>query len=400
MTGALTERDHATAMRCAARSVRPIAVTHVITTLSTGGAEMMLYRLLRSMNRERFANSVISLSGGGSAAEKIRALNLPVKTLDLGRRNGLGIFQLARELRSQRPDLVQTWMYHADLLGGLASLTLPRVPVLWNIRCGGLDPTIDKRRTMWISRACALASGILPTHIISCSERAGEFHAVTGYARKKIRVIPNGFDTDEFRPSARDRLAVRKELGIPQDTLLIGLAARFDRAKDHATFFEAAGQVHAKNPGVQFLLCGDKVTHANLEISAAAAKAGVEGSSHLLGPREDMPQILAALDIAVSSSVVEGFPNALGEAMSCGVPCVATDAGDSRRLLGDTGILVPVRNAAALASGILRLVDLYPHERVAMGALARRRILERFSIASAARQYEQIYEESLGRCAA
>jgi glycosyltransferase involved in cell wall biosynthesis len=397
--GAVAERDHAAARRAPSR-VRPIRVAHVITTLSTGGAEMMLYRLVRSMDRQRFLNSVISLSGGGAAAEMIREAGVAVKTLDLRGRNGLrGLAGLVRELWSSRPDVVQTWMYHADLLGGLASLTVPRVPVVWNIRCGRLDRTFDRRSTIWISRLCAAASRMLPARILSCSQSACEVHAAAGYARPKMQVIPNGFDTVEFRPDAACRSALRKELGIAPGTLLIGLVARFDRAKDHATFFEAAARVGQQEPGVHFVLAGENVTRDNSVLAGWVDKAGIAGRCSLLGRRQDVARIMAALDIAVSSSVVEGFPNAVGEAMACGVPCAATDAGDSRRLVGETGVLVPVRNPEALAAGILQLIAAGPATRLALGALARRRIQEHFSIASVARQYEQVYEE-LARCAA
>jgi glycosyltransferase involved in cell wall biosynthesis len=380
---------------------RPIAVTHVITTLSTGGAEMMLYRLLCAMDGSRFRNSVVSLGGDGAVAQRIRAAGIPVRVLGLRRARAVtGIVHLARELYRERPDVIQTWMYHADLLGGLASLPLRGVPVAWNIRCGGLDPSIDKPSTIWISRVCARLSRVLPACIVSCSHSGGEVHASAGYARGKIRVIPNGFDVERYRPDPANYFAVRRELGLPEGTLLIGSVGRFDRAKDHAMLVEAAAIVSRAQPQVHVAICGENITAANSELTARVRAAGIANRCYLLGRREDIPRILAAFDVFVSSSAVEGFPNAIGEAMACGVPCVVTDAGDSRRLVGDTGLVVPVRNPSALAAGVLQIIGLGAEGMTALGEMARRRIRDLFGIASVARQYEELYREMAAACAA
>jgi glycosyltransferase involved in cell wall biosynthesis len=380
---------------------RPIAVSHIITTLSTGGAEMMLYRLLRVMDRSRFRNSVVALGGDGAIARRIRDAGIPVRTLGLRPSQALrGMARLVRVLRRERPDVIQTWMYHADLLGGLASLSLRCAPLAWNIRCGGLDRSIDKPGTLWISRACAALSPVLPARIISCSHSGAEVHAAAGYSRRKIHVIPNGFDLQEYRPDRASYFGVRNELGLPQRTLLIGSVGRYDRAKDHATLIEAAATIIREHAGLNLAICGEGTTPANSELTARLRAAGIDGRCHLLGRREDIPRILAALDVFVSASAVEGFPNAIGEAMACGVPCVVTDAGDSRRLVGETGLVAPVRNAAALAAGLRQLIELGRDGRTALGAMARRRVGECFGIVAVARQYEDLYREMAAVCAA
>jgi glycosyltransferase involved in cell wall biosynthesis len=384
----------------AAAPGQPIAVTHVITTLSTGGAEIMLYRLLCAMDRSRFCNSVISLGGDGTVAQRIRAAGISVRVLDIRPRQAVtGIVRLARELRRERPRVIQTWMYHADLLGGLASLSLPGVPVVWNIRCGGLDPSIDKHSTIWISRLCTGLSRFLPARIVSCSHSGSNVHVAAGYTRKKMQVIPNGFDTESYRPDRASLLAVRDELGLEAGAILIGAVGRFDRAKDHATLCRTAAIVCGLQPKVHFLICGENITRSNSGLTSLLEAAGIGSRCHLLGRREDIPRIMAALDVFVSSSAVEGFPNAIGEAMACGVPCVATDAGDSRQLIGDTGLIVPVRDAEALAANVLKLIDVGAEGRMALGALARQRISDRFGIAQVARQYEELYQEMAAGCA-
>ena len=379
---------------------RPIAVTHVITTLSIGGAEMMLYRLLCAMDRSSFRNSVISLGQEDAIAEKIRAAGVPVRTLGLRPAQVLsGVVRLGRELRREKPDVIQTWMYHADLFGGLASLAVRAAPVAWNIRCGGLEPSIDKRSTIWISRLCAGLSRVLPTRIVSCSEAGCDVHASAGYARAKMRTIPNGFDLEQYRPDRMSRMAMRKELGIDEQTLLIGSVGRFNRAKDHATLLGALSPI-LRDSRFQLAICGEGITDANSELIALLRAAGIRNGCHLLGRGEDIPRFLAALDVFVSSSAVEGFPNAIGEAMACGVPCVVTAAGDSRRLVGETGLVVPVRNPDALASAVCQLIELGPEGRTALGLQARRRVRDLFGIASVARQYEELYREMAAACAA
>jgi glycosyltransferase involved in cell wall biosynthesis len=290
-------------------------------------------------------------------------------------------------------------MYHADLAGGLAALPLRGVPVAWNIRCGGLEPSIDKRGTIWISRLCAGLSHLLPARIVSCSHSGCEVHATAGYARKKMQVIPNGFDTEAYRPDRASRLEVREELGLDAGTLLIGSVGRFDRAKDHATLCQAAAKVCGGQPQVHVAMCGENVSPANTALTSRLTAAGIANRCHLLGRREDIPRVLAALDVFVSSSAVEGFPNAIGEAMACGVPCVVTDAGDSARLVADTGLVVPVRDPDALAASILKMIELGADGRTALGAMARRRVRDLFGIDQVARQYEQLYRE-MAECAA
>jgi glycosyltransferase involved in cell wall biosynthesis len=376
-------------------------VTHVITSLGRGGAETMLLKLLRATDSARFRSSVISLSGDGPLADKIRQTGARVQTLSLrGPRALAAPWKLVRSLRRERPDVVQTWMYHADFCGGLATVGLPGTPLVWNIRCGRLERTVDKRTTIWISRLCATLSHRLPTRILCCSEASLRAHSSTGYDRSRMQVIPNGFDLDEFRPDPLARRAVREDLGLDRETLLVGIAARFDGAKDYRSFCEAAGRIRREHPRAHFLLCGDGVTACNPALRTWITAAGIATQCHLLGPREDMPRILASLDIAVSSSRVEGFPNVLGEAMSCGVPCVATDAGDSRSIVGDTGYIARAGAAVSLAAGISTLIEIGAERRAALGELARRRVQERFAIAATARQYERVYEELATLCAA
>jgi glycosyltransferase involved in cell wall biosynthesis len=344
---------------------RMIRVLFVTTGLDTGGAELMLYRLIAGLDRATFACSVVSLTDCGPTAAKLRALGVPVQAL--GMRRGVpdprAVPRLARWMRRLAPDVVQTWMYHADLIGGLAARLAGRRALAWSLRQSTLDARTSKRSTVWTVRACAPLSRFVPARIVCCSEASRRVHVAAGYTSRKMLVIPNGFDVGAFRPDPGVRVAVRRELSVPDDALLVGLVARWDPQKDHATFLRAAARVAARCPA-QFVLCGEGVTSDNAVLAGWIEAAGLGGRCHLLGSRDDMPRLTAALDVACSASAYgEGFSNVLGEAMACEVVCVATDVGDAALIVGDTGRVVPPRDAAALAAALGEVLALDPGAR-------------------------------------
>ncbi len=372
-------------------------ISHVITDLSTGGAEVMLYKLLSVMDRTAFATEVISLTDIGPVGEKVKDLGIPVR--ELGMRRGVpspaALLKLAGLLRESRPDLVQTWMYHADLIGSLAAGMSNRIPVVWGIHNCDLNPLVTKKSTIWTVRICAKLSGRLPDRIICCSEASMVFHRQLGYAPEKLVVIPNGIDLLSFRPDPAARLSVREELGIPAETLLIGLVGRFNPQKDHLNFIRAASLLYARFPEVRFLLCGDGITWENQELAGWIKAAGIYGNCHLLGRRDDIPRLQAALDIAVSSSRGEAFALVVGEAMACGVPCVVTNVGEMPRVVGDTGRIVDPENHQALAGACMDLIEAGPGGRAQLGAAARRRVEKHFNLLDIVERYENLYSKQL-----
>ena len=377
----------------------PIRVTHVINGLGVGGAETMLYRLLSASDRARFHHRVISLTDVGAIGKRMAALGLPVEAL--GMRRGLGDLavplRLARNLSRGSPSLVQTWMYHADLVGGLAARLAGSGPVIWNIRQSTLEPGLSKRTTIWTRRLCARLSRLVPQRIVCCSQVARDVHVRLGYAADKFVVIPNGFDLDEFRPDTAARQAVREELGIAPEMALVGGVGRWDPQKDYRTFVAAAARLAAEAPESRFLLCGEGLVWDNALLSGWIARAGLADRFVLLGHRDDIARVTAALDIAGSSSAYgEGFPNVVAEAMACAVPCAVTEVGDSAMLVAATGRTVPPAEPDALAGAWKELLDLGPEGRASLGAAARARIARDFSLASVVARYERLYVEAAG----
>ncbi len=355
----------------------------------------MLYKLLSRLDRTRYEPTVITLIDGGPLLDPVRALGVNVSTLGMrrGKLAASSVFRLAKWLHTQRPHVVQTWLYHSDLIGGIAAKLAGNRRVVWNIRHSVLDPALTKRSTIMTARVCARLSRRLPDRIICCSEASREVHAAMGYAPQKMIVIPNGFDLDTFRPDTQSRDDVRMELGLPRSTTLIGLVGRFDPQKDHRTFVQAAGTLHRRAPDVHFLLCGDGIDWENRGLVDWIDEAGVRGRCHLLGRRKDMPRIQASLDIATSSSTTEGFPNVVGEAMACAVPCVVTDVGESARIVGDTGRVIRPRDPVGLAEAWLAMLELPGEERARLGASASQRIATHFDLPSIASRYQAVYDE-------
>lgn len=370
-------------------------VAFIITGLATGGAEMMLHKLLQNIDHSRFEPTVISLMNKGEIGPRIEALGIPVYALGMrrGMPNPWMIFRLVQLLRQLQPDVAHTWMYHADLLGGLAARLAGCRRVIWCLRHSNLSKTENKRSTLAVIRLCAQLSGWLPVQILSCSQRAKEVHAAVGYADEKIHVIPNGFDLSHFAPDATARASLCAELGLPPNIPLVGVVARFDAQKNHLGFVQAAAQLLQKVPLVHFVLAGTGVDNRNAALQAAiSAHPGLQARMHLLGRRDDVPRLMAALDVLASPSHGEAFPNVLGEAMACGVPCVVTDAGDSGEIVGSTGRVVAVGNMAAMALQLLEVLHLPAEDRATLGRKARARVQAEYEIGHVAELYQAFYE--------
>jgi glycosyltransferase involved in cell wall biosynthesis len=369
-------------------------VMHVITTLGPAGAETMLYRIAAGMDTVRFENEVVSLTGILDLAEKMNGIGVSVRTLDMGKRlpNPLGVARLARWIRASKPDVIHTWMYHANLVGTLAAHIAGDVPVVWGIHHNSLDPRVDRRRTMLVNRACALLSRKFPARIVCCSQAALRVHQELGYAPDKLEVIPNGFDLEQAKPDPGARAWLRAELGLSPDTLLIGIVARFHPHKDHHNFIRAAARLHELDSDVHFVFCGMAITWQNPQLVKWIDQVNLRDRCHLLGPRDDVPRLFAGMDIAASASASEAFPVVIGEAMACGTPCVVTDVGDSAFIVGKTGLVVPPGNSEALAGALQKLIAAGPQTRRQLGVAARRRVQQYFALPAIVERYQAIYE--------
>ena len=367
-----------------------ITIVHLITGLETGGAERVRSHLVASTNRDRFRSVVVSIREPGKMASAIVRAGVELETLRF--RRGVpdprGLCRLDRVLRELRPEILQTWLYHADFLG-LLIRQLGHIPhLVWNIRCSdaSLSPAdIALRRMLsWCSP--------IPDAVVVNSRAGQHFHERIGYRPRCWEHIPNGFDTNELRPDREARSRIRAELAIDDETVVIGLPARYHPMKDHDTFLTAAAILTATRPEVRFALLGAGIEPSNRPLMKAIGGRGIADRVLLLGERDDMAAMYAAFDIAtLSSAFGEGFPNVLGEAMASGLPCVATDIGDAAELLGRTGIIVPPRDPQALAAAWQKLIDLGAQERRLLGDQARQRIASDYGLGPTVARYEALY---------
>ncbi len=372
-----------------------IKVTHVITGLDTGGAETMLYRLLAAAGSAESKPEVISLTDIGPVGRKIAELGIPVRALGMKRRvpSPLAFLRLAFWLERSRPDVVQTWMYHADLLGGLAAYGAGRRNIVWNLRTA--EALRQKGSTLAAMRICAAMSRWLPSRIVCVAEAGKQAHIAFGYDAARMVVIPNGLDADEFDASASDTAALRTKCGLTADDTVIGWVARFHPDKGHDNLVKAAALVVAAHPRAKFLLVGRGCDAGNATLRAWIDDRGLGERFVLLGQRDDVPVCLSAMDVFCMPSNTEGFPNALAEAMAMGLPSVATNVGDAAILAGDAAVLVEPRDERALARGLMDVLALSAEERRRLGQRAKTRVSVEFSIARTAGRFRTLYEDVL-----
>lgn len=369
-----------------------VRILHVIINLTSGGAELMLQRLTAAHRGDpRFEHQVISLMGLETVGPLLQEQGVEVTALGL--KNWLHLprvlLRLVATMRERKPDVVHCWMYHSDLLGGLAARLAGVKSVIWGVRIAGIGSHMGiARSTAWIQRACAALSNKVPDAIIYVASSARDVHERLGYDPSRGVVIPNGY---RIRPTA-DRQRLRKEIGVSPGALIIGSAGRFSAQKDPKTFVEAAGLLAAIIPDARFVMVGRGYTAENGQLWEWISRTAAAGRFHLLGERRDLQSLLAGMDIFCLHSLGEGFPNVVAEAMNAGIPCVVTDVGDSARLVDGTGLSVPPGNPHALAEALEVMAGLEEKERRRMGEAARARIRDNYSIEAVAARYAELYD--------
>lgn len=368
-------------------------IIHVITGLGDGGAEAVLYRLCA--NDRSYRHTVISLMDDDKYGPLLREIGVVVYCLNLrrGRFRFRALWQLWRLLRMIKPDVVQTWMYHADFLGGVAARLALIRKVFWGIRHTTLEPGKSSRATMFTVRLLAFFSWVVPYRIILCAHKAVLVHRALGYDTSRMRIIPNGYNLEEFVPNASARQQLRFDLAVSDDLPLLGMVGRFDAQKDHGNLLQALSILSKVERKFCFVLVGTGLSINNTQLVQQIHQAGLQDKVHLLGRRNDISTVMNALDVHVLSSSSEAFPNVLAEAMACGTPCVSTDVGDASIIVGDTGWLVPPCNPQALAEGIqaaLRAKDditAWSNRQLA----ARQRVVDNFSIHKMVSSYHKVW---------
>ena len=367
-------------------------VVHVISGLGVGGAERALFNLLSALSaEERTECRVVSLTSSGTYGPKIQSLGIPVRALGLRRRatTWFSLLSLRNQLRHEGTKVVVSWMYHANIVAWLVSRCLPEPPrLVWNIRHSLYTLDDEKPFTRWVIRAHKWLCKNVVT-VVYNSHLSREQHTAFGILSANSVVIPNGFDTVTWCPDEGERAALRQALGIPLDARVVGHVGRYHPLKDQISLLRAMHSVLSQDSRIHLLLIGREVSPENPTLKGHFDELPM-GRVHVLGERLDVPRLMRAMDVFCLSSRSEAFPNVLGEAMASGVVCVTTDAGDARLIVGESGCVVPIGDAGALAQAILEIMRKDEAELVSLAGKARERIVKIFSMSETLSAYRRI----------
>lgn len=377
-----------------------VKVLHVITGLKAGGAEAVLFQLVTADPTNQ--HIVVSMGTHGAYGQKL--IEKGVRVVELRMSKGLstvtGLWKLFSLIKRETPDVVQTWMYHADVIGGVIARLAGRKAICWGIHNSNLSANVVSFPTRMVVKVASRLSHFLPKKIISVSIFASHIHIQEGYTETKIEVIPNGYDMSAFKPSATKRQEFRAALNLQATSMLLGMVARWHPVKDHNNLFTALSRLNNDHDW-HLLLVGESITEDNDELTTMLREYGLLSRCTMLGQRDDVSAILTALDIHILSSAGEAFPNAIAEAMACGVPCVTTDVGDAALIIDGTGRLVPDSDSDALCQAVSSLLAeiarLSLAERDELRGLLHAKIADRFSSEVMVQNYNAVWKKSINQ---
>jgi glycosyltransferase involved in cell wall biosynthesis len=370
-----------------------LSVLHVLPGLGFGGTEFVVFRLARAERARGVRSEILSLKDGGVLVPEAISAGIPTRSLGSGEgMRGFGRCLWPAGKSSPPYDIIHGWLYSGNLMAGIFSKGWPGSRLIWNLMQANVSPAVNGLKTRLLMKAGARLSGRWPDRIVCNSVAAREAHAGLGYAGSKMRVIPNGVDTDNFQPNPNSRARFREIRGVSSSGLVLGHLARWDPQKDHRTLIRAVGLLIKKGVDAHLFLAGPGVSPENGLLMQWIAETGRPERFHPMGPVEDTPSFLAALDIFCLSSVGESSSYALAEAMACGVPAVVTNVGDARDVVGETGVVVPPAQPQAFCEGLLRLASLSPAARFHHGAQGRERIVHNYSFSKMVDAYQALYQ--------
>ncbi len=378
-------------------------VLHVTNELGRGGAEAIVFGLIAATH-PRITHCVVALHHDGAFGDRLREMGVPVDILGMprGRLRLAGFWRLRQIIRAFKPDVVQTRLYHSDLLGGLAAFLAGWPTTIWGLHSMELGPLRSTWKTRVVRCLCAYPFRWLPSAIVADAAATAKLHAALGYSKDKMTVIQNGVDLSQFHRDVPARTRLREALGVSSDVILLGLVARWHPLKDHSNLLQALSIVKNR-PGARIFRCalaGEGMTTGNADLMTLLRHNGLTDDVILLGPRADISAVMNALDLHVLSSSAESLPFAVIEAMACETPCVLTNVGDAAVIVGDTGWVVPPMAPHALATAIeAAMAAIAADGKAALGKQCRMRAVKSFGLEAMARAYEDRWLEAQHRAA-
>jgi glycosyltransferase involved in cell wall biosynthesis len=372
-------------------------IVFLIRSLNVGGAERQLVAAARGLARRGHRVTVAVFYGGGVFEEELRGEGIAVRDLSKsGRWDTLPfLLRVLRLVRAERPELLVAYMGGANIVSAALKSFFPAVKVVWGIRTAKRD----LRAYDWLTRLgpkIERTFSVFADLIVANSEAARRVSIEYGLDADRIVVIPNGIDCARFRPDAAGGERLREEWGIPRAAAVVGIVARLDPVKGHPTFLRAAARLTERVPDAHFVCVGRGKSPYREELAALARELGVAGKVIWAGERTVTSAVYSAFDVTVlSSNDGESFPNTVAESMACGTPCAATDSGDLRAIVGDTGAVVAPGDADALAAGVEELLSRVRSPGSDVGRRARSRIEEQYSVPVLVARTERTLEDVL-----
>jgi glycosyltransferase involved in cell wall biosynthesis len=370
-------------------------ILHVISGLQYGGAENLLFQLLQMPEFSTFDHQVISLTGLGPIGESMQELGLDVIALNFSshKLNIKPLIAFLDALRNYQPDILQTWLFHADLAGAVAHLVEYKTPLVWSVHHATAHMNFFKRSTKIVIQINRILSRWIPERIVCCSPSVYDAHQRMGYPADRMVIIRNGVNCSRFQRNDKQYSALREELGFSPTALLVGYSGRWIPSKGYRILIQAASTLTSQHPDLHFLLWGQGIDSQNEELTTMLKDFSVLGHFSLLGATASAEKFLQGLDIYTSPSLDEALPMSVAEAMACQVPCVVTDVGDQGKLVGQTGVVIQPDDVQEIVKGIKNIIDLDEPSQRQKGYNARERILNHYSLDTTAEQYSQMYQQ-------
>jgi glycosyltransferase involved in cell wall biosynthesis len=336
-------------------------VLHIITGLTQGGAESALYRLTTSEQNCSIEHIIISLVDFGVYGQQFQKMGIQTHMIGMprGRPTLNGLVKLYYLIKKINPNIVQTWMYHSDLIGGIIAKLAGYDNIIWGVVHFNLEKGVTNFSTRLTAKLCAFLSYYIPKKIISCSESATRVHEKIGYYSKKFTYIPLGFDTVQLNRDDKSRSTLRKEWKLDDNIIIFGCLARWNPQKDHKNLLNAFSIVRKKFPNIYCVLGGREIDLKNSDLNNLIHEAeSINNNILLTGVVDKIPSFMNAIDIHILSSVGEAFPNVVAEAMSCETICIVTDVGDACKIVDKLGWVVPPGNSDILASAMIEAISM------------------------------------------
>ena len=331
-------------------------IVHIITSLGDGGAEHTLFKICKYDYKNK--HIIISLKGPGKYYSLLNKIGIKVYCINLKYFSITKFFFLVKILRKLKPDIIQTWLVHADLLGSIAAKLAGLKKIIWNIRYSNLEIGKAKFSTILIIKLLAKLSFSVPQLILVVSKRAKKIYEIKGYDKQKLKFIPNGYDLSLLKPDKSEKKDFRKKFNIKGHLPIIGNVARYDKKKDHLNLLKAISLIKLKKIDFLCFLVGSNINKNNFRLVSEIRKLKLTKYVKLIGQRDSILKFMNGFDIYVqSSSYGEGFPNVVAESMACKIPCIVTDVGDASYIVGETGWVVPPSNSKELAKSIENAIN-------------------------------------------